>query len=64
MFGKYFYKTQFLSIITLSFLSGAAIEYFMINLNIGSTNFYEVYKKNQIKKLAEYKSLESPYVRK
>ncbi|KAL3852982.1 hypothetical protein ACJMK2_016579 [Sinanodonta woodiana] len=45
IFGLYRYMPFF-------FLLGAALEFSMINWTVGETNFYRVYKKNQVEKEA------------
>lgn len=47
---KYLAEYRFLPIF---FVSGAALEYFMINWHVGQTNFYRTYKRRQVEEIIQ-----------
>lgn len=45
-------KYEFPMVIAISFVSGAALEFLMIHLHVGQTNFYKVYKERRSEEIA------------
>lgn len=41
------------SILPLCFLAGAVLEFSMIHWTVGETNFYRIYKRNQVERLSQ-----------